>query len=140
MEIRNTSDLFPPPHPYRPFTPPPHPYRPFTPPHPYLPFTPPPSLPSLYPPPSPPSLYPPPPSPPSLYPHPPSLPFSQVNFILVLYYSPVREMLSQSLAGNSCRLIWVMHSSHKSIATHSHKCVEYFCVSSQWHGCQCLAF
>ena len=47
---------------------------------------------------------------------------------------------SLSLAGNSGRLTWVRHSSRKSSATHSYQCVQNFCVSKQWHGCQCLGF
>ena len=37
---------------------------------------------------------------------------------------------SLSLAGNSCHLTWVRHSSHKSSATHSYQCVQYFCVQT----------
>ena len=46
---------------------------------------------------------------------------------------------SLSLArGNSGRLSWVRHSSRRSSATHSYQCVQYFRVSKQWYGCQCL--
>ena len=34
-----------------------------------------------------------------------------------------------SLSGSSCRLIWEMHSSRKSSATHSCQCVQYIRVS-----------
>ena len=30
--------------------------------------------------------------------------------------------------------------SHKSGATHSYQCVQYYCVSKQWYGCQRLGF
>ena len=32
------------------------------------------------------------------------------------------------------------YSSPKSSATHSYQCVQYFRVSTQWYGCQCLGF
>ena len=35
-------------------------------------------------------------------------------------------------------LTWVRHGSSKSSATHSNQCVQCFCVSKQWYGCQCL--
>ena len=44
------------------------------------------------------------------------------------------------LARNLGHLTWVRHSSCKSSATHSCHCVQYFCVSELWQGCQCLAF
>ena len=47
---------------------------------------------------------------------------------------------SLSLAGNSGHLTWARHSSRKSSATHSYQCVQYFRVSRQWYGCQCLGF
>ena len=47
---------------------------------------------------------------------------------------------SLSIAGNSGRLAWVRPSSRKSSATHSYQCVQYFRVSRQWYGCQCLGF
>ena len=34
----------------------------------------------------------------------------------------------------------VRHGSRKSSATHSYRCVQYFRVSKQWYGCQCLGF
>ena len=46
--------------------------------------------------------------------------------------------ISLSLAGNSGRLTRVRHSSHKSSATHSLRCVQRFRVSN--NGCQCLGF
>ena len=38
------------------------------------------------------------------------------------------------LVGSSGRPTWVRYSS----ATHSYQCVQYFCVSKHWYGCQCL--
>ena len=43
---------------------------------------------------------------------------------------------SLPLAGNFGRLTWVRHSSPKSSATHFYQCVQCFCVSRQWRGCQ----
>ena len=48
------------------------------------------------------------------------------------------QSTSLSLAGNWGCLTWVRHSSSKMSATHSSKCVQYFRVSKQWYGCQCL--
>ena len=45
-----------------------------------------------------------------------------------------------SLAGNSGRLALVRHSSRKSSATHSYRCLQCFRVSKPWYGCQCLDF
>ena len=47
---------------------------------------------------------------------------------------------SLSLVGNSDRLTCIRHKSHTSSATHFYPCVQYFCLSKQWHGCQCLGF
>ena len=33
---------------------------------------------------------------------------------------------------------FVRNSSRKGSATHSNQCLQYFCVSKQWYGCQCL--
>ena len=44
------------------------------------------------------------------------------------------------LARNLGHLTWVRHSSRKSSVTHSYQCVQFFCVSKLWQGCQCLAF
>ena len=43
---------------------------------------------------------------------------------------------------NSGGLTWVKHSSRKSSATHSCRCVQYFPVSEHWMvcGCQCSGF
>ena len=46
-------------------------------------------------------------------------------------------LVLQPLAGNSGRLTRVRHSSRKSSATHSNRCVQYLRVSKQWYGCQC---
>ena len=45
-----------------------------------------------------------------------------------------------SFVGNLKCLTWVKHSSRKSSAIHSCQCVQYFHVSRQWCGCQCLGF
>ena len=45
-----------------------------------------------------------------------------------------------TVAGHSGRLTQVRHSSRKSSATLSYQCVQYFSVSKQWYGCQCLGF
>ena len=37
-------------------------------------------------------------------------------------------------------LTWVRHSSCKSSATHSHQCEQYFHVSKQCYGNQCMGF
>ena len=47
---------------------------------------------------------------------------------------------SLSLMGNSGHLTWVRHSSRKSSATHSYRCVQYVHVSKQGYGCQRLGF
>ena len=47
---------------------------------------------------------------------------------------------SSSLTGNSGHPTRVRHSSRKSSATHSYHCVQYFPLSKQWYGCQCLRF
>ena len=60
---------------------------------------------------------------------------SRAVFFLFLVFS-----ISLSLVGNSGRLTWVGHSSRKSSATHFYQCVEYFRVSKQYYGCQCLEF
>ena len=57
-----------------------------------------------------------------------------------LQYSVSHVLNSLSLAGNSGGLTWVRHSSRKSSATHWYQCVQYFCVSKQWYGRQCLRF
>ena len=48
--------------------------------------------------------------------------------------------ISLSLVENWGNLTWVRHSCCKSSATHSHQCVQYFCVSKQWYHCQCCGF
>ena len=45
---------------------------------------------------------------------------------------------SLSVARNLGRLTWIRHSSRKSSATHSYRCVQYFRLSKQWYGCKCL--
>ena len=50
------------------------------------------------------------------------------------------ECTSLSFGGNSGRPNWARHGSRKSSATHSYQCVQYFPVSRQWYGCQCLGF
>ena len=47
---------------------------------------------------------------------------------------------SLPLAGNLGRLTWIRHSSHRSSTIHSYRCAQYFPVSKQWYGCQCLGF
>ena len=47
---------------------------------------------------------------------------------------------SLSLVGYLGHLTMVTHSIHKSSATNSCQCVQCFCVSKQWYGCQCLGF
>ena len=60
--------------------------------------------------------------------------FHNINISIYLYISS-----SLSLAGNSGHLTWVRHSSRKSSAIPiSCQCVQYFRVSKQWYGCQCL--
>ena len=53
-----------------------------------------------------------------------------IEFYIYIYISS-----SLSLAGK-------FGSSYlgKSSATHSYQCVQYFHVSKQWYGCQCLGF
>ena len=60
-----------------------------------------------------------------------TLPFNDNGFFLDT---------SLSLVENLGHLTWVRCSSHKSGATHSYQCVQYFHVSRQWHGSQCLGF
>ena len=48
---------------------------------------------------------------------------------------------SLSLAGNMglphlCKVQQLQEQNY----THSHLCVQHFCVSKQWYGCQCLGF
>ena len=45
---------------------------------------------------------------------------------------------SLSLAGNSDHLN--RHCSCKNSITPTYQCVQHFCVSKQWYGCQCLGF
>ena len=45
-----------------------------------------------------------------------------------------------SLVRNSGQLTWVQNSSSKCSTTHSYLCVQYFHVSKQRYGCQCLGF
>ena len=47
-------------------------------------------------------------------------------------------MLILSHAGNLGNLNWVKHSSCRSSVTHSYQCVQYFRLSKQWYGWQCL--
>ena len=69
------------------------------------------------------------------------------DFVLVLLPFCLKIMIdfvvvgtSLSLVENLGHLTWVRCSSHKSGATHSYQCVQYFHVSRQWHGSQCLGF
>ena len=62
------------------------------------------------------------------------------NISFHLFFSTSFFSTSLSLAGNSCRLNWVRHSSRKSSATHSCQCVQHFHLSKLWYGCQCLGF
>ena len=61
-------------------------------------------------------------------------------FVVVVLVGGGGGVTSLSLAGNSGHLTWVRYSGHKSSATHSCQCVQYFRVSKQWYGCQCLGF
>ena len=47
---------------------------------------------------------------------------------------------SLPLAGNLGRLTCIRHSSCRSSTIHSYRCVQYFCVSRQWYGCQHWGF
>ena len=47
---------------------------------------------------------------------------------------------SLSFARNSGLLAWIGHSSWKRSAVHFYKYVQYFHVSKQSYGCQCLGF
>ena len=59
------------------------------------------------------------------------------SLLLFLFFS---AYFIVSHAGNSGRLTWVRYCSRKSSATHSYQCVQYFSMSKQWYGCQCLGF
>ena len=65
----------------------------------------------------------------------------QINRVTSLFFFCFRFFsTSLSLEENSGHLTRVRHSRCKSRATHSDQCVQYFHVSRQWHGHQCLGF
>ena len=64
-----------------------------------------------------------------------SFPNQLLLFSVVVFFST-----SLFFVRNFSHLTQVRHSSRKSSATHSYRCVQYFCVSKQWYGCQCLGF
>ena len=65
---------------------------------------------------------------------------SDYNIFPYLFFSNLFLSTSSSFLGSSGHLTWVRHSSHKTSATHSCQCAQYFLVSKQWHDCQCLGY
>ena len=59
---------------------------------------------------------------------------------LLLFSVVVFFRTSLSVVRNLSHLTQGRHSSRKSSATHSYRCVRYFPVSTQCYGCQCLGF
>ena len=61
-----------------------------------------------------------------------------IMMIIIITTLVCYSLLSE--VGNSGHLTRVRYSSRKSSATHSYHCAQYFPVSKQWYGCQCLGF
>ena len=95
-----------------------------------------------------PQIYSPPPPPPT--PQPPFFLFlllvqyeviiAGLKVFFQFFFSFKKNKTSLSLAGNLGHHTWVMHSSCKSSATHSYQGMQYFGVSQQTYGCQCLGY
>ena len=64
-----------------------------------------------------------------------------IIIIIILKFS---SFLSVGLAGNLGHLTRVSHSAADAMAVlpteYSYRCVQYFHVSKEWYGCQCLGF
>ena len=60
--------------------------------------------------------------------------------VIVVVYFLIYFRTPLSLAVNLGCLSGVRHSSCKTSATHSYQCVQYFRVTKQLYGCQCLGF
>ena len=67
-----------------------------------------------------------------------------ILIIIIIIILKFRAFLSAGLAGNLGRLTWVRHNAAAAIAVlpteYSYRCMQYFHVSKQCYGCQCLGF